>query len=93
MTQHDIDADGSDPSGQSPRRERAKLAAIMRYAHLAWLFAIAFVLCLWLGIVADEQLGTAPAGMLAGLILGIIGAPYIVLKELARLERRRSRDD
>ena len=56
----------------------------LRYSTLGLQFTVALLLCVLLGTWADGRLGTDPWLTIAGSLLGIFSAMYLVIKEVGK---------
>jgi F0F1-type ATP synthase assembly protein I len=70
------------------RTLQSGMHAYMRYTGIGLQFVIALLLPVGLGYWLDSKLGTSPWLLVAGAVLGAIGAMVWVVRTVLRMERR-----
>ncbi len=53
----------------------------LRYSHLGIQFCLTFGLFTWLGVWADGRLDWSPWLTIAGVLIGMAAATYVLVKE------------
>jgi F0F1-type ATP synthase assembly protein I len=80
-----VSAEHSDESSEEPETpDRSELPGLAAFAVMGTTIATCVGVGVGLGIWADHAWGTAPAGLLIGIVLGTVAAVVSVVQQVRR---------
>lgn len=61
-------------------------ARLMTFSAMGFEFAVLVIAGLFIGLKVDQRSGTSPAGVIVGLVLGLVGAVFRLMSYLKLLK-------